>query len=98
MPSKYININHLLGNQGEEEKNKRKVKWRIFVGDLEKRFIYFLCTVCFLVTEWDGDTLEISRISRLDMGAYLCIAANSVPPTVSKRIKVSVDCKYIFLV
>ncbi len=30
------------------------------------------------------------------MGAYLCIAANSVPPTVSKRIKVSVDCEYIF--
>lgn len=44
-----------------------------------------------VVNEWDGDTLEISRISRLDMGAYLCIAANGVPPTVSKRIKVSVD-------
>lgn len=28
------------------------------------------------------------------MGAYLCIAANGVPPTVSKRIKVSVDCEY----
>lgn len=28
------------------------------------------------------------------MGAYLCIAQNSVPPSVSKRIKVSVDCKY----
>jgi hypothetical protein len=28
------------------------------------------------------------------MGAYLCIASNGVPPTVSKRIKVSVDCKY----
>lgn len=28
------------------------------------------------------------------MGAYLCIASNAVPPTVSKRIKVSVDCKY----
>jgi neurotrimin len=25
------------------------------------------------------------------MGAYLCIASNGVPPTVSKRIKVSVD-------
>lgn len=48
----------------------------------------------FSVSEWDGDTLEISRISRLDMGAYLCIASNGVPPTVSKRIKVSVDCKY----
>lgn len=44
-----------------------------------------------VVSEWDGDTLEISRISRLDMGSYLCIASNNVPPTVSKRIKVSVD-------
>ncbi|CAO1386641.1 unnamed protein product [Diamesa tonsa] len=43
------------------------------------------------VIEWDSDTLEITRISRLDMGAYLCIASNSVPPSVSKRIKVSVD-------
>uniref|UniRef100_A0ABD2XNY3 Uncharacterized protein n=1 Tax=Trichogramma kaykai TaxID=54128 RepID=A0ABD2XNY3_9HYME len=43
------------------------------------------------VTEWLGNTLEISRISRLDMGNYLCIASNNVPPSVSKQIKVSVD-------
>ncbi|XP_039277012.1 lachesin isoform X1 [Nilaparvata lugens] len=43
------------------------------------------------VAEWEGEVLEMTRISRLDMGAYLCIASNSVPPTVSKRIKVSVD-------
>ncbi|XP_026465262.1 protein CEPU-1-like [Ctenocephalides felis] len=43
------------------------------------------------VMEWEGPTLELTRISRLDMGAYLCIASNGVPPTVSKRIKVSVD-------
>ncbi|XP_055545209.1 lachesin-like [Wyeomyia smithii] len=43
------------------------------------------------VLEWDGESVEISKISRLDMGAYLCIASNGVPPTVSKRIKVSVD-------
>lgn len=48
-----------------------------------------------LVAEWEGETLEMSRISRLDMGAYLCIASNGIPPTVSKQIKVSVDCKYI---
>lgn len=35
----------------------------------------------------------MTRVSRLDMGAYLCIASNGVPPSVSKRIKVSVDCK-----
>lgn len=28
------------------------------------------------------------------MGAYLCIASNGVHPSVSKRIKVSVDCEY----
>ncbi|XP_049830703.1 lachesin-like isoform X1 [Schistocerca gregaria] len=43
------------------------------------------------VLEWEGEVLELTRISRLDMGAYLCIASNGVPPTVSKRIKVSVD-------
>lgn len=49
------------------------------------------------VSEWDGDFLEISKISRLDMGAYLCIASNGVGGVaVSKRIKVSVDCKYLY--
>ncbi|XP_026675546.1 lachesin-like isoform X2 [Ceratina calcarata] len=43
------------------------------------------------MSEWKGETLEIMRISRLDMGVYLCIATNGVPPTVSKQIKVSVD-------
>lgn len=46
------------------------------------------------VLEWEGEALELTRISRLDMGAYLCIATNGVPPSVSKRIKVSVDCEY----
>jgi hypothetical protein len=46
------------------------------------------------VSEWIGSTLEMTRISRLDMGNYLCIASNSVPPSVSKQIKVSVDCEY----
>ncbi|ETN61465.1 hypothetical protein AND_006874 [Anopheles darlingi] len=44
-----------------------------------------------VVLEWEGDVLTLSRVSRYDMGAYLCIATNGVPPSVSKRIKVSVD-------
>ncbi|KAJ8984271.1 hypothetical protein NQ317_009755 [Molorchus minor] len=43
------------------------------------------------VAEWEGEKLELTKISRLDMGAYLCIASNGVPPSVSKRIKLSVD-------
>ncbi|KAL1115648.1 hypothetical protein AAG570_005938 [Ranatra chinensis] len=34
----------------------------------------------------DGPILNISRVSRLHMGAYLCIASNGIPPSVSKRI------------
>ncbi|XP_070075486.1 neurotrimin isoform X2 [Drosophila takahashii] len=43
------------------------------------------------VPDLEADFLELERISRLHMGAYLCIASNGVPPSVSKRIKVSVD-------
>ncbi|KAF6213494.1 hypothetical protein GE061_011214 [Apolygus lucorum] len=38
----------------------------------------------------DGPVLNISRVSRLHMGAYLCIASNGVPPSVSKRISLIV--------
>jgi hypothetical protein len=61
---------------------------------LQCLYISFNVFRSFAVSEWEGEVLELTRISRLDMGAYLCIASNGVPPTVSKRIKVSVDCKY----
>ncbi|XP_049791854.1 lachesin-like [Schistocerca nitens] len=41
----------------------------------------------------DGEQLSLSRISRTEMGAYLCIATNGVPPSVSKRITVDVECE-----
>ncbi|XP_069162340.1 lachesin [Procambarus clarkii] len=45
----------------------------------------------FRVTEYNGASLQLARVSRMDMAAYLCIARNGVPPIVSKRIQVSVD-------
>lgn len=47
----------------------------------------------FAVMEVNSEVLFLSKVSRMDMGAYLCIASNGHPPTVSKRIIVSVDCK-----
>ncbi|XP_069180911.1 lachesin isoform X2 [Procambarus clarkii] len=43
------------------------------------------------VLEYEGEVLRLSKVSRMDMGAYLCIASNGHPPIVSKRILVSVD-------
>ncbi|KAJ6225716.1 hypothetical protein RDWZM_004261 [Blomia tropicalis] len=39
----------------------------------------------------EGEFLNITQVTRDDMGAYLCIASNSVPPSVSKRIIVRVN-------
>jgi len=41
-----------------------------------------------------GETLELTGVLRQEMGTYLCIASNNVPPTVSKRYSVDVHCKY----
>ena len=43
----------------------------------------------------EGPVLRLYRVSRLDMGAYMCIARNGVPPAVSKRIQLGIDCNYM---
>ena len=44
---------------------------------------------------FQGEVLDLIRISRTEMGAYLCIATNGVPPSVSKRIILTVECKLL---
>ncbi|BES92341.1 IgLON family member 5 [Nesidiocoris tenuis] len=39
----------------------------------------------------DGEVLHITKVSRLHMGAYLCIASNGVPPSISKRVMLRVQ-------
>lgn len=46
------------------------------------------------VDNFSSETLPLVRISRQQMGAYLCIASNEVPPAVSKRISLSVNCEF----
>ncbi|XP_026824045.1 uncharacterized protein LOC105281462 isoform X2 [Ooceraea biroi] len=46
-----------------------------------------------VVSSIEGPELEITRVTRVHMGPYLCIASNGVPPTVSKRIVLIVHFK-----
>ncbi|CAL1266169.1 unnamed protein product [Larinioides sclopetarius] len=39
---------------------------------------------------FEGEELAIDKVSRIHMGAYLCIASNGVPPSVSRRITLQV--------
>jgi neurotrimin len=41
----------------------------------------------------EGERLSLSGVQRTDMGGYLCIASNGIPPTVSKRYDVQVHCE-----
>ncbi|GJQ87219.1 hypothetical protein Trydic_g288 [Trypoxylus dichotomus] len=47
------------------------------------------------VTSFRGDALRLSKITRFEMGAYLCIASNGIPPAISKRIVVNVHFRPI---
>ncbi|XP_054279141.1 lachesin-like [Macrosteles quadrilineatus] len=38
----------------------------------------------------EGEVLTLNKVTRSEMGAYLCIAANGVPPSVSKRMMLHV--------
>ena len=49
------------------------------------------------VSLWSGEHLRLSKVRRHDMGAFLCIASNGVPPTVSRRVSLRVNCKLFFL-
>ncbi|XP_020280065.1 opioid-binding protein/cell adhesion molecule homolog [Pseudomyrmex gracilis] len=42
------------------------------------------------VASVEGTFLNITKVNRLHMGSYLCIASNGVPPSVSKRIMLTV--------
>ena len=44
-------------------------------------------------SEFLGEELKLTKISRNEMGVYLCIASNGVPPAVSKRIYINVHCE-----
>ena len=41
-----------------------------------------------------GEALQLHKVRRKDMGAFMCIASNNVPPTVSRRVSLSVNCEY----
>ena len=43
-----------------------------------------------------GEKLRLYRVTRQMMAVYLCIASNDVPPIVSKRVALNVNCKNNF--
>ncbi|KAG6441244.1 lachesin [Manduca sexta] len=51
-----------------------------------------------VMESYAGSTLSLKGLQRTDMGTYLCIAANGVPPTKSRRYEVAVHFEPIIRV
>lgn len=82
------------------ENGKHSNMWKI-ESRKHNLFSLFLCRLCsFVLFHWksivnvvDGEVLSITKVSRLHMAAYLCVASNGVPPSISKRVQLKVQCK-----
>lgn len=62
-------------------------------GNLENLFKNMLLIFnTFAVNVVDGEILHITKVSRLHMAPYLCVASNGVPPSISKRVHLRVQC------
>ncbi|XP_046420786.1 lachesin-like isoform X2 [Neodiprion fabricii] len=77
--------------------------WRLHIRDVrESDRGFYMCQINtdpmkyqtgfldIVVASVEGPFYNITRVNRLHMGAYLCIASNGVPPSVSKRISLIV--------
>lgn len=84
--------NEPISSDGNLKQNKK-----ISSIMVEPLFSQCLSASFFVATasSHNTSTFSIPRVNRLDMGAYLCIASNGIPPSVSKRVMLIVHCKYI---
>ena len=74
--------------------NNRKIMFDLYLQSKIIMNYFFIISVSHV----EGPILNLHKVSRLDMGAYMCIATNGVPPIISKRIHLNVDCEYDFSV
>ncbi|KAI9578567.1 hypothetical protein GQX74_009141 [Glossina fuscipes] len=66
------------------EPNHSSYVRNLFKSDL----ISFFPIWSSMVKTVEGEKLVLGNVHRTDMGGYLCIASNGIPPSVSKRFDV----------
>ena len=57
-------------------------------------FCIILTNVLYLAEKVAGEVIHLHKVTRSEMGSYMCIANNGVPPAVSKTVQLNVNCKY----
>ena len=55
--------------------------------------LLLLTDILFLAEEVSGAEIQLHKVTRSEMGSYMCIATNGVPPAVGKTVQLNVNCK-----
>lgn len=63
-----------------------------------RKVIWVQISFFSVVKQIEGQRLVLNGVQRTDMGGYLCIASNGIPPSVSKRYDVHINCKYPLII
>lgn len=86
-----LSLNNLFKlNKIQQIRKQKKKKFLQFSGEIQLiKFSFLFVTV----VTFRGEVLKLTKISRSEMGSYLCIASNGVPPSVSKRISLNIHCE-----
>lgn len=85
----------IIARNGSHSKNKgKREREREREMQLKCVSVTASCQSLLAALSVEGEMLTLSKVTRSEMGAYMCIASNGVPPTVSKRMKLQVHCEY----
>ena len=71
-------------------KGANKIKCKLMVVVVVTVFDNLL-----LAEEVSGAEIQLHKVTRSEMGSYMCIATNGVPPAVGKTVQLNVNCKYL---
>ena len=88
MVDKVMNNYKIYGRDKNYKLLSFLVSMIIILQWIHLQFMHF-----FAATSVNGNWFAISSVSRTHIGAYFCIASNNIPPSVSKRIELKVQCK-----
>ena len=69
-------------------KGANKIKCKLML------VLLLLTDILFLAEEVSGAEIQLHKVTRSEMGSYMCIATNGVPPAVGKTVQLNVNCKY----
>ena len=98
----FVSCNKPFASQQPAETISAKMKiFPLLLSLYHKSFLFKKLLIAFFwlfsVDRVENKTLALHKVTRSQMGSYLCIATNGYPPAVSKKVQLKVNCKFQYI-